>query len=474
VVILSDGLWRRRFAGDRTIVGRAIRLSGLDYTVVGIMPPRFTFLPSITIEGKPPLERSEFWMAQPLGDPAQQRGAHFLVAVARLRRDVSRAQAEQRLHDLAVRNARDFSDDRDWDVRVVPLRDQATAAVAPTLLTLLGAVACVLLLACTNVANLLLARAIGRRREMAIRVALGASRTRLARQLLVESLVLGAIGGAAGLLFAAWAVRFARAFGPASITRLDEARIDGRALLFALAASLVSSLLFGAAPLLQTTAASGGWLKVRSGASSGGDARLRSALVACEVALAFVLLAAGALLVESFVRLRSADPGFRPQQTIAFRVALPPERYAARADRYRFAREALARLSTASGVLGAGVIDSVPIGEDRQGTDFTIEGPSLLADGVEGHTGISFPSPGYFEAIGQPLLRGRAFTSADRADSPPVAVISQSLARQAFGDANPIGRRMRVGFSRRRSTTSERSKRSSRPRWRPSGSRRSC
>ena len=446
-VILSDGLWRRRFDGDRTIVGRAVRLSGVDYTVVGVMPPRYTFLPSITIEGKPPLARSEFWVPQPLGDPEQQRGAHFLVAIARLHPGVTIAQAEQRLHALALQNSRAFAVDRDWDVRVVTVRDQATAAVAPTLLTLAGAVTFVLLLACGNVANLLLARAVGRRREMAIRVALGASRLRLARQLLIESLALGAIGGAAGLLVAAWAIRFARAFGPASVARLDEARIDVRVLLFALAASLLASLLFGIVPLVQAMASSGGWLKTRGGASIGGDARLRSTLVACEVALAFVLLAAGALLVESFLRLRSADPGFRPQQAIAFRVALPPERYAARADRYRFARDARQRLAAAAGLAGAGVIDSVPIGEDRQGTGFTIEGPSLLADGVDAHTGISFPGPGYFEAIGQPLVRGRTFTDGDRAGSPPVAIVSQTLARQAFGEANPIGRRMRVGFS---------------------------
>jgi putative ABC transport system permease protein len=447
VVLLGDALWRRRFAGDRGIVGRAIRLSGSDYTVVGIMPAHYNFVPSITIEGKPPLERSAFWIPQPLGDPNAQRGAHFLVAIARLRPDVTIDAAQRRLHELARQNSRDFADDRDWDVHLVPLLAQATGAIRPTLLTLLAAVTFVLLLACTNVANLLVARGVARRREMAIRTALGASRLRLARQLAIESLVLGIAGGAAGLLLAAWSVRFARAFGPATIARLDEAQIDGRVLVFTVAASLASSLLFGLVPLAQTIAPSIGWLKERGESAATGRARLRSVLVTIEVALALVLLVGGALLVESFLNLRSTNPGFTPQHAITFRVALPPERYPTRSERYRFARETLRRLNGDAGLAAAGVIDSVPIGEDRQGTGFTIEGASNLVDDAEGHTAISFPSAGYFEAIGLPLQRGRSFRDSDRADAPPVAIISQTLARQAFGDANPIGRRIHVGFS---------------------------
>ena len=253
VVILSDGLWRRRFGADRSIVGKPIVLSGSEYTVVGTMPERFNFLPSITIQGKPPLERSQFWIPQRIDDPSQMRGAHFLTTVARLRIGVSIGTAEARLHANAMRLWREYpADEEGWDVRLLPLMTQATAGIRPTLLLLFGAVVFVLLLTCTNVASLLLARATGRRKEMAVRAALGASRVRIARQLLTESAVLCSIGACAGLLVGAWGVRFARAFGPASIVRLDEARVDVRIVIFTIAVAGVAALLCGG-PALRAT-----------------------------------------------------------------------------------------------------------------------------------------------------------------------------------------------------------------------------
>jgi putative ABC transport system permease protein len=189
-------------------------------------------------------------------------------------------------------------------------------------------------------------------------------------------------------------------------------------------------------------------LKERGGSDPAGGTQVRSLLVAAEVAIAIVLLVGGALLMESFLRLRSASPGFNPKHALTFRVTLPPARYPTRLDRNRFAREALRRLAAAPGVVAAGLIDSVPIGEDRQGTGFTIEGPSSLAPGVEGHTNISFPSAGYFDAIGLPVLRGRPFSDSDAGDAPPVIIVNQTLARQTFGGADPVGRQMRVGFNR--------------------------
>jgi putative ABC transport system permease protein len=362
---------------------------------------------------------------------------------------VTLTSAERRLRDLAAQNGRDFGDDRGWDVRLVPVLAQATTSVKPMLLTLLGAAGVVLLLACTNVANLLLARGLARRKELAIRSALGAGRWRLARQLATESLVLGLTGGAGGLLVAAWAVRFARAYGPASVTRLDEAHVDARVVAFAIAIAVSASLATALAPLAQTLRPQIDRLKERGGSGgAAGAARLRATLVAAQIALALVLLVGGSLLMESFLRLRSTSPGFVPQRAMTFRVALPPDRYATRTERYRFTGEAVRRRASAPGIVAAGAIDAVPIGEDRQGTGFAIEGaPSAAADD-DAHTGIAFPGPGYFEAIGLPVLRGRTFTEADRADSPPVAIISETLARQAFGDANPLGRRMRVGFNR--------------------------
>jgi putative ABC transport system permease protein len=449
VVILSDGLWRRRFGADRSIVGKPIILSGSDYTVVGIMPERFNFLPSITIEGKPPLERSQFWIPQRIEDPNQMRGAHFLTTIARLKPGVSIGAAEARLHANALRLWREYpADEEGWDVRVVPLMTQATAGIRSTLLLLFGAVVFVLLLTCTNVASLLLARATGRRTEMAVRAALGASRARIARQLLTESAVLSLMGSAAGLLVGAWGVRFARAFGPASIVRLDEARVDVRVVVFTIAAAAVVALLCGAAPILQLLRGpAGDSLKSRTGAAGPAATRMRSGLVVAEIAFALVLLIGGVLLIQSFVRLRGVNPGFSPRHAMTFRVALPPGPYGSRESRVRFIQDLLRQLAASTGVDAAGAIDAVPIGEDRQGTSYYIEGTPPLSEGRAPHTGFSFPTPGYFEAVGLPILRGRGFTPFDARDSKPVVIVNQALARQAFGTANPVGRQMRVGFN---------------------------
>lgn len=448
VVLLSDGLWRRRFGADRSIVGRTVHLSGADYTVVGIMPGTFNFLPSITIEGKPPLERSQFWIPQRVSDPNQMRGAHFLTTVARLRPGVSTEMAESHLHTIAVRLAREFpSSERGWDVRVLPLQSHATAKVRPTLLLLFAAVTFVLVLSCTNVANLLLARAVGRRQEIATRSALGASRLRIARQLLTEAAMLSAVGCAAGLLVGAWGVRFARAFGPAGIVRLDEARMDWRVAAFAVGVSIVATLLFGAAPMLQLIRQRlDDSLKSRTGAAAVAATRVRSSLVVAEIAFALMLLVAGVLLLKSLARLQRVDPGFSPRHAMTFRVALPPGPYATRDSRVRFIQDLLAQLGSSSGIEAAGAIDAVPIGDSRQGTSYGIEG-ATVSDGQAQQTGFSFPTPGYFEAIGVPIVRGRGFTAFDRADSTPVVIVNQTLARQAFGSADPIGKRMRVGFN---------------------------
>lgn len=445
-VILSQALWRRRFGADPSLIGRTIDLSGAPYTVVGIMPERFNFLPSITIEGKPPLARSHFWIPQRFSDPNQMRGAHFLVAIARLRREIDIETAEARLRDVAARLAREHADDAGWSIRLVPVVDQATGANRTTLLTLLGAVFFVLLLACTNVANLFLARNIGRRREMAIRTALGAGRLRLARQLFTEAMVLSGVGGLLGVLVAAWGVRFARAYGPLSIARLDEAEIDARVLLFAAFACIASAALFGLAPMLQMARPRPvEWLKERAGEAGGpSGGRIRGSLVVLEVAFSLILLAGGGLLLQSFQRLRHSDPGFSARQAVTFRVALPQARYPTRTERMRFTEEALRRLSAAPGVEAAGAIDSLPIAESRQGTGIRIDGAAESAPGLAEQAGFSYPTPGYFEAIGLPLLRGRTFTERDREGTPSVAIINDRLARALFGTAEPIGRRVQA------------------------------
>jgi len=446
VVILGDALWRRRFGADPTMLGRTVQLSGLDYAVVGVMPPSFNFVPSVTIEGKPPLQRAQFFIPQRVANPETQAGAHFLTTIGRLRTGVTISRANAELKAIADRLAENRGHEQ-WSVAVVPLLSQATGGVRSTLVSLLGAVAFVLLLACTNVANLLLARGVGRRRELAVRAALGASRLRLARQLLTESLVLSATGGAAGLLFASWCVRFARLYGPASITRLDEVQIDQRVVLFAVGTSLAAAIVFGLAPLAQMLRPSTiDALKQRSGAAGG--TRVRSALVIAEVAFAIVLLVGGVLLAQSFFKRLNASPGFVPSRAVSFHIATPPQ-YATRAELLQFNETVVRGLRSVPGIETAAATDSLPIAESRQGTTLIFDGMPPPAEDQTPRASFCFPTDGYFEALGVPLLRGRTFNQQDRADSAPVIVINQAVANRYFGTTNPIGRTMRAGFNSR-------------------------
>ena len=449
VVILGDALWRGRFSADPTLLGRTVQLSGLDYTVVGVMPPSFNFVPSVTIEGKPPLQRAQFFIPQRVANPETQAGAHFLTTIGRLRDGVTISRANTELKAIAARLAADNRGHEQWSVEVVPLLSQATGGVRSTLVTLLGAVAFVLLLACTNVANLLLARGVGRRRELAVRAALGASRLRLARQLSTESMVLSAAGGAAGLLIASWCVRFVRIYGPASITRLDEVQVDQRVVLFAVGTSLVAAIVFGLAPLAQMLRPSTiDALKQRSGAV--GSTRVRSTLVIAEVAFAIVLLVGGVLLAQSVFKRLNASPGFVPSRAVSFHIATPP-RYATRADLLRFNETVVRSLRLVPGIETAAATDSLPIAESRQGTTLIFDSMPPLPDDQTPRASFCFPTDGYFEALGVPLLRGRTFNEQDRSDSAPVIAINQAVATRYFGTVNPIGRTMRAGFNSRQS-----------------------
>ncbi len=449
-VILSDGLWRRRFGGDPSIVGRALQLGGRTVEVVGVMPPDFQFPPPVSFEAIKLPEPADIWI--PLRDKefSYQRGAHFLTVVARLAPGATVASAREEMAVVAARLARQYPDSNvGWGATVVPLADEITGDTRPALLVLFAAVGLVLLLACANVAHLLLARSIDRRREIAVRSALGAGRRRLARQLFTESLALALAGGGAGVLLAAWGVRVITRLGPTSVPRLDEVSMDWRALAAALACAIVAAVLAGSAPILNAArqrALDG--LRERSATGGPGTRRVQAALIAGEAAIAVVVVVVAVLLGESFLRLRGVDPGFQSDRVLSFRVTLPGTRFTAEA-RAAFLEQALTRLSALPGVEAAGTIDSLPLGDDRQGSSFSIEGAPAFPDGRSPRMHISIAGPGYFEAMGFRVLEGRTFEMRDRDGAEPVVLVNEALARQYFPGASPVGRLIRVAMNTR-------------------------
>jgi putative ABC transport system permease protein len=369
--------------------------------------------------------------------------------IGRLRAGATHDSAQRDMSAIAADLAREFPDtNREWGARVVPLADQIVGDIRSALLAFAGAVGFVLLLACANVANLLLVRGVTRRKEIAIRTALGATQRDLAAQLLTEATVLGLTGAALGALLSLWAVRVVALVAPATLPRLEEISVNARVLGFALAAGLLSALLFGLAPLLQTIRARiAEWLHERGGgAGTPAARRLQNALVVAEVSLALVLLVGAGLLVESFVRLRSIDPGFRRDDVFTAKVMLPSSRYQ-REQQIGFAENALAKIRALPGIHSAALTNAAPLADAREGTSFTIEAAPPWPQGQQPHVNWNVVSPGYFETLGVALVRGRTFTERDRLDSTPVIIINDTLANRYFPGQDPIGRRMRAGFN---------------------------
>ena len=445
VVVLSDGLWRRRFGADPAAVGRTLRLDDEPHEIVGVMPPGF-HMPGAEDER---WAESALWAPLERDPRAASRGARGMVVLARLRDGVTPADAQREMEGLAARLALAHPDtNRGWGASVVPLHEQITGGARRPLLVLAGALAFLLLIACANVSHMLLARAVQRQGEMAVRAALGASRGRLVRQLLTEAGVLWTIGAGAGVLLAVWFLDGLRRLAPATLPRLDELGIRPAAAVAALALSLAVSLAFGAAPAL--AGARGGADRVRAGrAVAGGRSALRSALVVSEVALSLVLLAGAGLFLRSWQRLSAVEPGFDPDGVLTFRVSAPPGRYPMRVQRAPFYEQVLSRLRTLPEVRSVGAIGDAPLtgGAGFWQMYFRLEGEAPGPE-HEGHDAyVRWVTPGYFETLRIPLLRGRAFEERDRMDSPLVAVVDRKLARRYFGDSDPVGRRIQVSLA---------------------------
>jgi putative ABC transport system permease protein len=448
-VILSHRLWMRRYHGDPGAVGKVLELNGHLHTIVGVMPASFRFPgPDMDLwSGFAPIHRVSGNAT--VGDWITNRSMRGYRVVARLADGIPIEQAGAELGSLALRLARDYPDSNaDVRVALVPLQAQMVGPVRPALLTLLGAVGFVLLIACVNVANLLLARTAARGREIAVRLALGASRTRLVRQVLTESLLFALLGGGMGLLLSFWVVDALLRLSPGDIPLLEGVGVNGRVLAFTLTASLLSGILSALAPILQARRGEPACSlhdAGRSATESLPRRRLGGVLIACEVALALVLLVGSGLMIRSFTSLSRVDPGFDPGRLLTMNLPLVVERYSRPEQQVNFFREVLERIESLPGVVAAGASTSLPPNMIQRSDGYIVEGEPAPVPGRI-RTALYMPAtPHYHRALGIPLLAGRPFAASDSADSAPVAIVNQALARSAFSGIDPVGRRLTVG-----------------------------
>jgi putative ABC transport system permease protein len=436
IVVLGHEIWQRRFGGDPGILGRSIRLDDKLYTVRGVMPAGFQFPPT-----------AELWRPLALDAAAwADRQGHYLSLVGRLAPGVSPARAQREMDVISARLARQYPDSNEgWSAALESLQDQVTAPLRAAILVLLAAGGLLLAIACGNVANLLLARAASRGREIAVRAALGAGRGRLAGQLLTESVALAVAGGALGLALAALGTRLLARSVPELVPRWKAIGVDLRVALFAFTLALLCGLAAGLAPALRLARAD-----LRQGLSEGGARaslgwrrnRLASLLAVVQIALSFVLLSGAGLLVRSFSHLSRVDPGFDPANVLTFRLEIPRDRYATDAQRVAFFTQAAERLRAIPGVLRAGAISSLPLAGSNDFVAWKVPGrPASDRDFVPFYTVI----PGYFETLGVPVPRGRRLDERDRSASPPTVILSAALAASAFPGEDPVGKTILLG-----------------------------
>ncbi|HWN99502.1 MAG TPA: ABC transporter permease [Blastocatellia bacterium] len=441
VIIMGESLWRQRFGADPKLVGQSLLLNGQPHEVIGIMPAACQF-PAGRVMWAPLVFRDSY---------RQDRGSAYFKVIGRLKPGVTSEQAQQEMSAIQSRLTEQYpQDNKERGARVIPLAEQMRAEARPALLLLLGAAGFVLLIACANVANLLLARGAARQKEFAIRAALGAVRARLVRQLITESVSLAVLGGAGGLLMAWWGVDTLLAFSPGNLPRQSEIGFDGRVLVFALAVSVLTAFLFGLAPALQfskpdlnETLKEGG----RGARDGSARHRLRNVLVISEIALALTLLIGAGLLIRSFVQLLQVDPGFAARKAISLEVHVwgssrTPQQRAA------FFEQTLNRIAALPGVEAAGAVSALPFHDnsiDINGT-FSVEDRPPPPPGQEPSAFLTSVTADYFKAMGIPLRSGRLFTSFDRDSAPPVVLISETAARRFWPDENPVGKKIKLGF----------------------------
>ncbi len=455
IAVISDGLWKRRYGADPDAIGKKFRLDNDLYTIVGVMPPGFRH-PGRVLQTDVEVWAPAGWVGSPFNNPP--RRAYMLQgAIARLKPGLTVAAAQSGLDGLAEALRKEFPDDypdsAGWMPRVIGLHDDLVGNVRPALLILLAAVGLVLLIACANVANLLLVRASSRQREIAIRKALGASRARLVRQMITESMLLATAGGALGLLVAVWGVAALVKFSPTDISRLGQISVDTSVLLFTLAVSVATGLVFGLAPAihasnpnLQET------LKDAARGATGGVRRnrLRSMLVVSEFALALMLLISAALLIRSFWQLSNVNPGFNSQNLLTARLWLPqpnlPETgpYFTHPARVLLYKQVIEKLETLPGVKSVGGVSQLPMGGGRAAAPVMIEGQPIESNSLNMVEPLS-ASPGYFDALGIQLIKGRLFTDQDNDKAIRAVIVSQKFADKFFSGEDPIGKRIQFG-----------------------------
>ena len=444
-VVLSEQLWRSRFGADPGIAGASIALDQRAFTVVGVMPGSFRtpFFNQTEQVWIPLLQDPLFsgWITRP---PQE----HWLPLIARLRTGISPDQARAEMETISAGLASEVPAEKGWRIAIEPLQQVIVGNVKEPLLLLLSAAGLVLLIACANIANLLLTRATSRSREIAVRIALGASQRRIARQLLTESAILGLLGGVTGVLLAWWSVSALTSLLPAGLTQLHSIRVDGSVLGFAFALSLAASVFFGLAPVLHTTR-SDPQANLREGSRAGdarGSQRARSLLAAAEVAVAMILLVGAGLLMRSFSRLLAVSPGFETVNMVKAEISLPRFQYSKPEQWTAFSNQLMTRLQAKPGMQDSAIAIPLPILNNSINLPFVIAGNPPLEQGATDTANYVAASPRYFHVMGIPLMRGRLFSDDDSALTPPVALISETLARRYFPGQNPLGRQLIFGF----------------------------
>ncbi|HVF90769.1 MAG TPA: ABC transporter permease [Blastocatellia bacterium] len=444
VVLLSHGLWQKRFGGDPNLVNQTVELDGQNTTVIGIMPPDFGILPPDAQSPK----SIDLWVPLAVDFKTLGRGSHGFRVIGKTRPGVTVEQARAEMENVGEQMDQEFYQDSGFGATAVPFLGHVVRNIRPALLILLGAVSFVLLIACANVANLLLARAASREKEIAIRTALGAGRLRIIRQLLTESVVLALLSGAVGLVLTVLGLRALVALAPDNVPRLNEVGVDLRVLAFTFGVSLFTGVVFGLFPAFQASRPDMNESLKEGGKGSSKGAhgrRVRNLLVVSEVALALVLLTGAGLMIRSFLRLQKVDPGFKPEGVITMRLQVPQSRYPDNPQIVSFYQGVMEKVKALPGVEYAGAVSNLPLSGSYSSGTVTVDQPSASIDNASFEADRRSITPDYFPALGIELQRGSNFTGAETADSQGVVIVDETFANRFWPGEDPIGRRIKLG-----------------------------